>query len=178
MSIDFSSQQFSVNSSTVPYNIALTCQKKEIACAQNQKNSADDDGWNRYRRWWAANGIDERGEQIDAFPTIWPHSREDEGHDSVGLILMRQVLRKMKIQKVGTQERRKPVFITVKYVNDYEKGPTMTWRIERWRRLLAISDMSLHTWRQCSDNDVSSVAVPTLLHEKKFQKVTTRWSHD
>ena len=44
MSIDFSSQEFSVNSSNVPYNIALTGQnKKEIVCAQNQKNSADDD---------------------------------------------------------------------------------------------------------------------------------------
>ena len=44
MSIDFSSQEFLVNSSTVPYNIALMGQnKKEIVCAQNQKNSADDD---------------------------------------------------------------------------------------------------------------------------------------
>ena len=35
----------SVNSSTVQYNIARTGQnKKEIVCAQNQKNSADDDG--------------------------------------------------------------------------------------------------------------------------------------
>ena len=44
VSIDFSSQEFSVNSSTVRYNIALTGQnEKEIVCAQNQKNSADDD---------------------------------------------------------------------------------------------------------------------------------------
>ena len=44
VSIDFSSQEFSVNSSTVPYNIALMGQsKKEIARDQNQKNSADDD---------------------------------------------------------------------------------------------------------------------------------------
>ena len=42
--IDFSSQEFSVSSSTVPYNIALTGQnKKEIAGARIQKNSADDD---------------------------------------------------------------------------------------------------------------------------------------
>ena len=44
MSIDFSSRQFSVNSSTVPYNIATKGQnKKEIVCVQNQKNSAEDD---------------------------------------------------------------------------------------------------------------------------------------
>ena len=44
VSIDFFSQAFSVNSSTVPYNIAIPGQnKKEIVCAQNQKNSADDD---------------------------------------------------------------------------------------------------------------------------------------
>ena len=44
VSIDFSSQEFLVNSSTFPYNIALTGQdKKEIVCAQNLINSADDD---------------------------------------------------------------------------------------------------------------------------------------
>ena len=64
-----------------------------------------------HRRWCVANGIDERGKQIDAFPTISPHSRKDEGHDGVGLILTRQVLRKIKIQKVGTQKRRKtPIY--------------------------------------------------------------------
>ena len=42
VSIDFSSQEFSVNSSTVPYNIATMGQnKKEIVCAQNLINSAD-----------------------------------------------------------------------------------------------------------------------------------------
>ena len=60
-----------------------------------------------HRRWCVANSIDERGERIGAFPTISPHSRKDEGHDGVGLILTRQVLRKIKIQKVGTQKRRK-----------------------------------------------------------------------
>ena len=54
-----------------------------------------------------ANGIDERGEQIEAFPTISPPSRKDEGHDGVGLIFTRQVLRKGKMEKVGTQKRRK-----------------------------------------------------------------------
>ena len=42
--MDFSSQEFSVNSSTVPYIIALKGQnKKEFAYAQNLINSADDD---------------------------------------------------------------------------------------------------------------------------------------
>ena len=59
------------------------------------------------RRWCVANGIDERGERIDAFPTISPPSRKDEGHDGVGLICTRQVLRKRKMKKVGTQKRRK-----------------------------------------------------------------------
>ena len=58
------------------------------------------------RQWCAANGIDERGERVDAFPTTSPHSRKDEGHDGVGLILTRQVLWKIKIQKGGTQKRR------------------------------------------------------------------------
>ena len=44
VSIDFPSQEFSVNSSTVPDNIAITGQNRnELVCAQNQKNSADDD---------------------------------------------------------------------------------------------------------------------------------------
>ena len=44
VSIDFSSQEFLVNSSTVPYNIALTGQnKKEIDYVQNLIKSADDD---------------------------------------------------------------------------------------------------------------------------------------
>ena len=34
----------SVNSSTVPYNIAISDRiKKDLACAQNQKNSVDND---------------------------------------------------------------------------------------------------------------------------------------
>ena len=60
-----------------------------------------------HRRWCVANGIDEREERIEAFTSISPPSRKDEGHDGVGLILTRQVLRKIKIQKVGTQKRRK-----------------------------------------------------------------------
>ena len=52
-----------------------------------------------HRRWCVANGIDERGERIEAFTSISPHSRKDEGHDDVGLILMRQVLRKRKMKK-------------------------------------------------------------------------------
>ena len=43
ISIGFSSQEYTVNSSTVPYNIALTGQnKKEIACAQNLIISRND----------------------------------------------------------------------------------------------------------------------------------------
>ena len=45
VSIDFFGQEFLVNSSTVPYNVAIPGQnKKEFVSAQNQKNSADDDG--------------------------------------------------------------------------------------------------------------------------------------
>ena len=44
VSIDFSSQEFSVNSSTVPYNMATSDQnKKEIVFAQNLINAADDE---------------------------------------------------------------------------------------------------------------------------------------
>ena len=64
-----------------------------------------------------ANGIDERREQIDTFPTIWPPSRKDEGHDGVGLILTQHDLQKLRIMKVCTQERRKRQFIMVKYAN-------------------------------------------------------------
>ena len=119
-----------------------------------------------HRRWWAANSDLERRDWVHAFPTMSPHSQKGEGHNGVGLILTPQVLQKINIQKVGTQKRRKPAFITVKYVRNSEKGPTMTWRIEWWRRLLAISDMLPHTRSQCSDNDVPTVAAPALLHEK------------
>ena len=59
-----------------------------------------------HRRWCVANGIDERGERIEAFPTISPHSRKDEGHDGVGLVCTRQVLRKRN-EKVGTRQTTK-----------------------------------------------------------------------
>ena len=63
----------------------------------------------------------------------------------------------------------------VKYLNDYEKGLTMTGRMERCRQPLAISYISPHTWRQSSDNDVSTVAVASLLRERKMKEVATRW---
>ena len=64
MSIDFSSQEFLVNSSTVPYNIALMGQnKKEIVCAQNQKNfETTTMNEEPHRRWWTTGSGGEQGE--------------------------------------------------------------------------------------------------------------------
>ena len=59
------------------------------------------------RRWCVANGIDKRGELIDAFPTISPHPRKDEGHDGPGLVLTRQVLQTIKMKKYVQNKRRK-----------------------------------------------------------------------
>ena len=60
-----------------------------------------------HRRWCVANGIDERGEQIDAFPTICRHPFQDEGHDGVGPIFTRHDLRKLCVTKVGTRQTTK-----------------------------------------------------------------------
>ena len=47
-SIDFSNQEFSVNSSTVPYKIAITGQiKKRSSVLRTRKIRADDDGWEK-----------------------------------------------------------------------------------------------------------------------------------
>ena len=127
MSIDFSSRQFSVNSSTVPYNIALTGQnRKEIVCAQNQKNSADDDRWNRYRRWWTTGSGGERSEWTKRVHTASMHYFQHGRHDGVGPIFTRHYLQKLRVMKVGTQKRRK----TAIYYGKVYKRPSKVGR--RW----------------------------------------------
>ena len=156
----------SVNSSTVPYNISNPGQnKKEFAYAQNQKNSADDDGWKTSTTMVCGkrrigteivnwNILIYFRQCIEGWGTRWCWSHL---HAASSTKVTRYAVR----CTTNDEKRRN---ITVKYVNHYEKGSTMTWRIERWRRLLEVSHISVNTLRQCGDNDVSNVTVSALLH--------------
>ena len=84
-----------------------------------------------HRRWCLANGIHERGERIEAFPTISPPSRTDGGDDDVDLIFIRKILQTIQMEKAGTQKDEKRQSITAKYVNDPQSGSTMIGQIGR-----------------------------------------------
>ena len=105
------------------------------------------------RRWCVANGIDERGEWIEALPTTPPHYSTDGGHDGVDLIFSRQVLRKIKIQKVGTQKGRKTTNYhgkvcnrPPKWVDDDRTDWTMRTTTEDHRCTTAYSEAMRWQW--------------------------------
>ena len=228
MSIDFFSQEFP-SIARQSHTILRTHQnKKEIARAQNQINSADDDRCKttstmvcgkRHRRtrgmnWRIPNYMTALFEE---WGTRWrwshPHaasSSEDKNSKSwhTETVKRGQAFRNNQLKTISVvtllspsclvalfhvwcqyhadatffvcptvvvlrwflfdRNDEKRQFITVKYVNDYEKGPTMTGRIGRCRQPVAISYISPHTWRQCGDNDVPTVAVGALLCEREM----------
>ena len=78
------------------------------------------------RRWWWTTGSGgERSEWIHTFSFVSPPSRRDGGHDDVSPIFSRQVLRQIKIKKVGTQKRRKPA---IYYGKVCKRPPKVGWR--------------------------------------------------
>ena len=139
--------------------------KKEIVCAQNQKNSR--------RRWSMKNHINDGVWQTAArnVEVVLKHSHLFQSMhwrmrgtmalvpSSCGKIYKSYALRRQVHNKRWN---------TTKYYGKAcirpQSGPTMTWRIGRWRRLLEVSHISVNTLRQCGDNDVSNVTVSALLH--------------
>ena len=101
--------------------------KQEIVWAQNLIDSAEDDRWNRYQRWWTTSSDGEQSGQTHTFPTVSLHSRKDERHDGVGVSFTRQILQTIKVEKVGTRRRQKRGNITVKNVIDPPKWADDDW---------------------------------------------------
>ena len=123
MSIDFSSQEFSVNSSNVPYNIATTGQnKKDRLCSEPEKF---------YQRWSIKNHIDDgrRPEAAVNEGNELKHSRlfvHPLGgiRDTMALVPSSHgtIYKSYALWKYVHRNEEKLQFITVKYVNDPPKG--------------------------------------------------------
>ena len=94
------------------------------------------------------------------------HYFEHGGHDGVGFIFTRRDLQKQGGQKVSTRKRRKPAI----YYGEVCKRPPKLVDDDRTDWTMKVTahaeDFSMHTLRQCSYNDVSTVTVSALLHEQ------------